>query len=667
MRLWIGVFLPHLPLEVFRPTWSSETRAYCSQPFGASSLASTVLDAPKAPDSPNTRAAPGTPMPLVVLEQGRVVAMSRAAREAGVRLGMKRGGVLTVAEQAVLHDRDLLREADAWQGVALALMQYTPQVALLDWARASRQTMTGDPQRQTSTPMQGQTWGQAGTRIDAPIIVADISASLRLFGGIRALRKRIRATLASSGLTARLSLAPTGTAAALLARAGGATVLHPADLSEKTRLPAGSHRHRTPRTLDRILGPLPLPLLPEARTYVESLNSLGCPTLDDLRRLPRAGVKQRCGEALVDALDRALGMAEEGFEWLTTPERFEQQQALPDRADDTPLILASATMLISRLTGWLAARQWAVTRFTLLLEHERGREARPPTLIDIALADPAWHDSHLLRLVRERLVKTTLDAHVIAVRLHATAVEPATPLSTNLFPEPGGSPADHRRLIELLQARLGVDNVLQCLIREDHRPELANHWGRDETRGVPKHRTKGRADHPDSPDSHGTRSLSEGAPSIVKAGSLSHAARARIARLTPRPVWLLDAPLPLQTRQHRPFYRGSLRLMSPGERIESGWWDDAVVTRDYFVAQAEDHTCYWIFRERFGKKAGMLENKHTEANIETYDGIKTDPQADDHINAALQKPPAQPGQNGSAPKKNPPEEDAHWFLHGFFG
>lgn len=70
------------------------------------------------------------------------------------------------------------------------------------------------------------------------------------------------------------------------------------------------------------------------------------------------------------------------------------------------------------------------------------------------------------------------------------------------------------------------------------------------------------------------------------------------------------------TRQHRPFYGSPLRTVSPGERVEAGWWDGELVTRDYFVAEADDHTCYWIYQERVGSRN---------------------------------------------------EEDPRWFLHGLFG
>ena len=70
-----------------------------------------------------------------------------------------------------------------------------------------------------------------------------------------------------------------------------------------------------------------------------------------------------------------------------------------------------------------------------------------------------------------------------------------------------------------------------------------------------------------------------------------------------RSFWLLAQPLALVVRQHRPFYGSPLRLLSGPERIEAGWWDGALVLRDYFVAQGEEGACYWIYRERDASSA----------------------------------------------------------------
>ena len=123
MRLWIGLYLPRLPLEVFCPRWSADQGS-------------------------------------VVLEQERVLAASPQAQAAGVRPGMRRGGALMLAPQAQLHQRAPALEVEALQAVALALLQFTPQVAE----------------------------GEEAT------LLMDVGASLRLFGGVRALCRQVLAS-----------------------------------------------------------------------------------------------------------------------------------------------------------------------------------------------------------------------------------------------------------------------------------------------------------------------------------------------------------------------------------------------------------------------------------------------------------------------------------------
>jgi protein ImuB len=67
----------------------------------------------------------------------------------------------------------------------------------------------------------------------------------------------------------------------------------------------------------------------------------------------------------------------------------------------------------------------------------------------------------------------------------------------------------------------------------------------------------------------------------------------------PRPVWLLEAPLP---------WANGLVLEEGPERIESGWWDGKGVARDYYVAReargsGRSHGAkLWVFQERQSKR-----------------------------------------------------------------
>lgn len=474
MRLWIGLYLPRLPLEVFSPNWSTD---------------------------------PGS----VVLEQERVLAASPVALAAGVQPGMRRGGVLMLQPDARLHERAPEREAGALQEVAMALLQYTPLV----------------------------------TQAEEATLLMDIGASLRLFGGIRRLCSRVRANLRALGFTASLACAPTARGAWMLARRGAGRALKIESLS---------------RRLDR----LPASTPPPARQFAAWLEGIGCFSLGDMRRLPRPGLQRRCGRALIDMLDAAYGALPELFEWIEAPTTFQARLELFDRIENADALLAGAHRLVLQLTGWLCARQLAAERITLLLEHERGRVARPPTPVEIALAEPTWRDEHLVRLLKERLGKLVLDAPVIGLRLEAQQLQAMAPPSESLFPEPGGTEEDRMRMLELLVARLGADNVLQAAPRADYRPEVANAW---------------------VPVQQKVRELDRAAQMPPDVHSL------------PRPSWILAKPIALLMRNHRPFYGSPLKMASNPERIEAGWWSQSQ-TRDYFVAEGQDHALYWVYRER---------------------------------------------------------------------
>ncbi|HJV51216.1 MAG TPA: DNA polymerase Y family protein [Noviherbaspirillum sp.] len=454
------------------------------------------------------------PGPHAVLERERVLAASAQALQAGVRSGMKRGGALAICPDAVLHERDDKRERAALDSIALCLLQYTPEVAF-----AAQQSL-----------------------------VMDVSASLRAFGGMRRLSRLVQSGVLALGFTAWIGMAPTAQGAWLLAHAAA----------------AGLRRRRVARmeTLVKRLNHVSCGLLPSLRPYQDWLHGIGCRTLGDLRRLPRAGLKRRCDDAVLDELDRAYGQAPELFNWIATPERFSARLELPNRIDDAEGVLFGARRLILQMTGWLTARQRAVERFTLAMEHERGRQAVPPTLLEIVLAEAAWQEAHLTRLLQERLTRMTLAASVIALRMEATQTVAMTPPSESLFPEPGGTPADFKRLVELLSARLGDDCVLVPAMEADHRPEVCNRW-------LPA-ATARRAALPGLPDNE-------------------------------RPFWLLESPLPLIVRGDRPFYGSPLRLAGPAERIECGWWDGKLVVRDYFPARGAEPAWYWVYRERLGE------------------------------------------------------------------
>ncbi|WP_236844493.1 DNA polymerase Y family protein [Bordetella sp. 15P40C-2] len=525
MPLWIATHLHSLPLDATRPHWS--------------------LD-----------------MAFAVLDQMRVLALTPAAAQAGIQAGMRRAGAAAIAPDVPLLARDPVAEEQLLQEAALALLQYTPEIAVAE----------------------------------PDTLLLKVDASLTYFGGPRRLQRRIAETLRGMNLHARLGMAPTAQGAWLLARQPRAR---------------GPRRALRIATLTRQLDALPCALLPPAAARLEWLHSIGCRTLGALRRLPRAGLQRRCGPELMQAMDTAYGAVPECHLWITPPARFQQRLELPDYIEHAEAILSWAQRLIEPLCGWLTARRLAVQHITLSIEHERGRHARPPTALLIRLAQPAWQAHHLLNLLRERLGRLPLEAPAIALCLQVDETVEQPEASTSLFPEPGGSLADHARLLDLLSARLGRERVLQPRPVADHRPEVANRWGPAQEADAPA--TASRQKRVSAKSARGTP-VPPGR-SIIGAGGVSRASNHPLGHidtwaalptasqprfdLMDRPFWLLEPALALQVRHHRPVYAGqTLRLVRGPERIESGWWDAALTLRDYFVAEDEAGARYWIYRER---------------------------------------------------------------------
>ena len=476
MRLWIGVHLSHVSLDTHCPNWRTE--------------------------------------PVVVLDRDRVQALSPSAAKAGVRPGMRRGGVGALCPTAKLMQHDACLEKRAVDEVALALLQYTPEVALSD----------------EST------------------LLLDVSASLSLFGGVRSLFRRVQSTMRGLGFAARISMAPTAAGAWLLS----------------ARSTQGARTLQL-KTLTRRLDALPCAYLPATERYRDWLGGIGCVTLADLRALPRAGLLRRTDKTVLQALDAAYGQAPELFDWVVAPLEFAGRIELMERIEHAQAVLFVARRLIEQLCGWLAARQRAATRLVFRLGHERGRHARPATELELALGAPTWDGAHLLRLLVERVHNLELPAPVITVDLHVSDTQAKAPVPDSLFPDPGGSPADRQRLIEVLVARLGRENILQPSPIADHRPEIANRW-------IP---------------------IDE------------RPASAACVQGAERPFWLLAHPVPLLVKQHRPFYGSPLHVIRGPERIEDGWWAGLAV-RDYYVAQAKDGTRYWLYQERGGETGWFL-------------------------------------------------------------
>ncbi len=379
-------------------------------------------------------------------------------------------------------------------------------------------------------------------------VLLEVEASLRLFGGAQQLQARVGAGARELG--ALVAWAPTGLAALALAR---------------QRVENGFAG-----PLQQMLDGLPLEHLSAAARHQATLARVGCRTLGQVRALPRGGMARRFDAALLTALDQAYGLRPETYDWIRLPETFQARLELMARVENAPELLFGARRLLLLMSGWLAARQLGATAFTLRWCHDamRSRAAGTGGELTIRTAEPTQNAEHFARLLGEHLDQLELLAPAGELELLASAVEPIAQQNRSLIPDAAHQGASTRLALERIQARLGENCIRRPLLTADHRLEWMQQWTAAEPR---------RGARP--PPLHGL----------------------------PLPTWVLDEPLRLIERDHRPIYQGKLQLLLGPDRVEGGWWhrgeqDGREVTRnvqrDYWLARSEHAGLLWVFQAR---------------------------------------------------------------------
>lgn len=456
--------------------------------------------------------------PAVVVAQQRVHAANAAAQAAGIGAGLRLAAALALAPGLLVHERQPEREAAWLHMLACWSEAFTPHVSV-----------AADNE-----------------------LLLEVGGCLRLFGGLDALRERVRAGLVAQGSVAVQGLAPVPRAAQWLARAEVEEAC--LDLDE----------------LPEVLAGLPLTVMDGLTpAHLRTLSALGVRRLGDLLALPAAGLQRRFGAALPLQLAQALGDRPDPREAFVFPEVFAERLELPAKVSEAAMLLFALRRLLAGLAGWLAARASGLSSCRILLEHEDGVAA---SVLPLNFAEPTADLARFERVLRERLEHYRLTAPVWRVQLLADQAQALGGRSLGLFGQEAAQAL--APVIERLRARLGEAAVHGLACVADHRPECA---------------------------SRAVLEAQAGGAAVAAPGS--------------RPLWLLARPQALLERAGVPQHEGAILRLAGPERIESGWWADGNeprpvsaphqaasgdVRRDYFVACNPRGEWLWVFRDAQG-------------------------------------------------------------------
>lgn len=299
-----------------------------------------------------------------------------------------------------------------------------------------------------------------------------------------------------------------------------------------------------------LLGQLPVARAGFGAAASAAFARMGIRTIRQLQALPRASINRRFAPQVLQQLDALLGERAFVLQPYQPPDVFELRLELGYEVESSQALLFPLRRLTSDLAAFLAGRDGSVQRFALLLEHE----GLPPTTVEIGLLAAERDAALLFEIARSRLEQARIPAPVRQFGLRADQLPAFVPEHRELFDARPQQSVPWEQLRERLRARLGDQSVHGLRMHADHRPEHA--W-RSET-----------------------------------------GAAIDAASTAARPGWLLRVP--------QPWPGAAPDVLSPPERIESGWWDGDDMRRDYYRVSTRFGQQAWAWREVGGEGGFML-------------------------------------------------------------
>ncbi len=389
-------------------------------------------------------------------------------------------------------------------------------------------------------------------------LVLGIAGASGLFGGEAALLARISGSLARGGVTAHAVIAGVADAAAVLAR-------------------SGQHgRIVEPGGEAAAIACLPLATLRLPADCRAGLHRLGLQRIGDALRQPRAPLRRRFGQTLLDALDAVTGDRPRSLPPVRPPPEFIAVQDFLEPIITRPAIDHALDHLLEPLCSALVAAGQGARQVTLRAFRVDGDVQE----ITIGTGLPSRTPAHLRRLFADRLGELEPDLGFERITLQAdvaNAWSAAQPGMAAVIHYPRGHPQETAELLDRLLQRLPIWRLAAC----------SSHW----------------------PE----RSVARASPfgPIAPHGPESRLAMPVLAMpVLAIPVRLLTRPVPLTVVAAAP-NGPPLRLRLGGrlcqvawadgpERIEPEWWREtpAQLGRDYYRVELETGVRLWVGRSR---------------------------------------------------------------------
>jgi protein ImuB len=372
-------------------------------------------------------------------------------------------------------------------------------------------------------------------RIDT--LQLEIGGCLKLFRGLDTLLAEISHSVSTRGYRVEMGLAATPKAAWLLSF---------------TEEKSGRDLQRA---LPERLAPLPLTLLEDFSSTVNSLGRAGLHTLGDILSLPSSALGRRCGKPFTHFLQQVLGNQQDLQPDYQPPKTYSDEYWFGYEVHVNEELFPAIQLMLQAFCQFLRNTQLQTSDIVWQLIGIDSKLVSVTVRCSTSHSD--WKNWH--QLTHIHFEQLQLKNSVEGLRLNCDSLYAGELDSIDLF-----SPRNQREslngLVDRLRNRLGLQGVERIACRDEHLPEFAVYIS-----------SNGNA------EKNSGNYVSE-----------------------QRPFWLMPDPQPLKLHGKNLYWQGALKLIYGPERIEDNWWEKAV-SRDYYIAENSDGQHFWIFRDRLDK------------------------------------------------------------------
>ena len=294
----------------------------------------------------------------------------------------------------------------------------------------------------------------------------------------------------------------------------------------------------------------------------------GFARLGDLWRLPRDGFLKRFGTQALAELDSGFGIQNKLAPTTVAHQAvntFEKEKELPFHSDRLDLIEHHAQALLEAVCNWLKQQKHGTRELHWTFIHAHGEEVLRLRSAQATDCVETWK-----RLLHHQLGRMQFNDDVRHLRVQCTYSELLPNLNHSFLPDP----RNWNNTCDVLRARLGEQTVLFAATESDPRPECSIVLQHTPTQKPANTAFK--------------KVVNQYTPELN---------RAALPVSTPRPLWLLPTPKPLQGKSPQWQTGGPWQLLSGPERVEFGWWDAKPCKRDYYCARDSNSSLVWLYQD----------------------------------------------------------------------